>query len=193
MRPHLVRRATCGSVVALTLFAPATCSVGLDAAGGVAATTLVPPTQRLGGVCTVSGPSPTGATSSEAPPTVPKNPTGIDIVWLPGLNTKPCKTVATRAGAHRAAALARDIDQARVSSSTVSYHCPVDDDTSAHLVFTYAHQGSQAVIAQLSGCSWIVVPRYAMRFSTPEFRRDLTTMAPSPWRPYISSNPDPSG
>ncbi len=165
--PRLVIRVATGSAVTLTFLAMAIPSLVVGAAGDSSPTPVVPPTQRQGGVCTVLD-SPPGATSPRNTPlTLPKHPSGGDIVWLPGLNSTTCNAVLTRADAKVAAALARDIDQAPVLSSTVSYSCPADDETRARIVFTFAHRASQTVSAQLSGCSWIVAVGHAMRSSTP--------------------------
>jgi hypothetical protein len=171
-----------------------TVAIGAVVAGagaGVVSSSLVPATHLRGAVCVVSGnsfivPSPPSVTT---PPTVSPHPSGADVVWLPGLNSKTCKAVLTRGSSHIASDLARDIDHAPVDLNSGGIFCPSDDGTSARLYFRYAHDTTQRINAELSGCSWITAPGDASRSSTAQFRKDMTTLAPSAWRSYIAPQP----
>jgi hypothetical protein len=160
--------------------------------GPASAASLIPPTHVRNGVCGVTGTTP--STVGTAAPSVSSRPTGVSVVWLPGLNDKSCKAVLVKGRSGIATALARDIDIARIIPHAGTYSCPVDDGTAARLYFTYGrHRAVQRVDADLSGCAWITAPGRGARASSSRFRRDMTTLAPSAWRPYISPTPDPSG
>jgi hypothetical protein len=148
---------------------------------------LVPATHLRNGVCVVVGGVATG--TGGTPVTVPLHPSGVETVWLPGLNDKVCKAVLVKGSAAVASDLARDIDAAPVVANGDEYMCPNDDGAAARLYFTYGgHHPAQRVDAQLSGCRWITAPDNGTRTSTTQFNQDLSTLAPSAWRRYFPTS-----
>jgi hypothetical protein len=123
-------------------------------------------------------------TSSSGPslPTVPQHPSGVSIVWLPGLNNRSDKAVVTYGSSRIASALADDVNTAPlVADGVVATMCPNDDGTSARLYFKYHHRATRLVYADLSGCSSITASSNVSLSSTAKFRRDLSTLAPRAW------------
>ncbi len=182
-----------GAVTMVMVLATVSAPALAAAHGATGPSSLVPATHLSGAVCVVSGNSATSAHTGTTPFSVPAHPDGVDVVWLPGLDDKSCKAVLTRGTVHVASALASDINGAPVVPAGRLVNCPMDDGTSARLYFTYRHGATERVDADLSGCSYMTVPGHAGRSSSAPFRRDLTTLAPSAWRAYVSANPDPTG
>jgi hypothetical protein len=160
---------------------------------GVTPSSLVPATHPRGVVCVVSGNTSISSPPGTTPPPVLAHPSAVAVVWLPGFNSRACKAVLTRGNAHLASALASDIDGAPVVPNANTYTCPDDDGTGARLYFMYAHGATQRIDADLGDCSWITDPGDGTRASTPQFREDMSTLAPLPWRARLATNADASG
>jgi hypothetical protein len=170
---------------------------GSAASATVATTTVIPAIHLRHGVCSVDGGSSAVGPSigvGAAPPTVSSHPSGVTVIWLPGLNDKTCRAVLVKGGARRAGALARAIDAARFTPHAATIMCPMDDGTVARLYFSFSHRRpTQRIDADLSGCSWITAPGRGARASSSQFRSAMTALAPPAWRPYVAASPDPSG
>jgi hypothetical protein len=136
------------------------------------------------GVCTLPGlPQPSyGSTAPE----VTTNPTGLDLVWTPGLNDKTCKTVQRRATAREASVLAEDIDNAPLIANAVEVNCPADDGSRVVLYFAYPNGIAGPVTIQLDGCGWTFAAGSEMRQTTATLRHDLMSFSPPPWRHYLT-------
>jgi hypothetical protein len=131
------------TIVFTTIAAPA-----VTAYAGVTPSSLVPATHVRGAVCVVSGHASLSSPPGTTAPPVLAHPSAVAVVWLPGLNSRACKAVLTRGNAHIAAALASDIDGARVVPNAETYMCPDDDGTGARLYFMYAHGATQRIDAE---------------------------------------------
>jgi hypothetical protein len=142
------------------------------------------PTSHLRhGVCVVSGIS--TVVPGTAKMVVAAHPTGALIVWLPGLNSKACAIATTHAAADRAAAMARDVMQARSVSNGMAYNCPLDDGARALMYFAYPHAAPPLVVS-LGGCEFISQSGREDRATTSALRNELASLAPCAWRPYFS-------
>jgi hypothetical protein len=163
--------------------------------GGQAAATspgLIPAAHLNGAQCLVSGTGVIPSHSGTTPPTLSAHPSGVEIVWLPGLYSKTCKAVLTRGNAHIASALASAIDEAPVVKPGPPFSCNIQDDrTSARLYFTYAHRSTKRIDDHLSECGSITDSGDggASRSPTDQFLRNMTTLAPAAWRRYVGAVP----
>jgi hypothetical protein len=163
---------------------------------GAASSGLIPATYLNGAECVVSGTNAIPSHPSTTPPTLSAHPSGVDIVWLPGLQSKTCKAVLTRGNAHFASALASAIDDAPMVKPGPPFSCNVNDDlTSARLYFTYVRRSTQRIDDHLSECGSITGSgdRGVSRSPTDQFLRDMTTLAPAAWWAYVAPYPDPRG
>jgi hypothetical protein len=183
-----------GAALICTMFLTAVGAAPVvTAEAGVNPSSLVPATHLRGAVCVVSGDNSISSSPGRMSPSVLAHPSAVDIVWLPGLNSRACKAVLTRGTAHIASTLTSDIDGARVVPNADTYMCPDDDGTGARLYFMYADGATQRIDADLSGCSWITAPGDGARSSTSMFRQDMSILAPRPWRSYLAPDVDRSG
>jgi hypothetical protein len=109
-------------------------------------------------------------------------PVGVIVVWLPGMNQRPCRAALTRGNADLARRLAKDVATApKWPSGTFS--CPADDDSSAQLYFEQSKIAqAELVEVRLAGCKGIDAPGRSARQMTDRFSRDLALIAPAPWR-----------
>jgi hypothetical protein len=168
--------------------------VGMGMTGGQATATSsgLLPTAHLNGIeCLVSGSGVIPKHSGTTPPTLSVHPSGVEIVWLPGLYGMACKVVLTRGNAHIASALASAIDNAPVVKPGPPFSCNIQDNlTSARLYFTYAHRSAQRIDDYLSQCGSITESGDgSSRSSTNQFLRDMTTLAPAAWQRYVAAIP----
>jgi hypothetical protein len=151
-----------------------------------AAPTAPPKSQIANGSCLVNGR--TAPSYGSAAPMVTPHPTSVTVVWTPGLDDRACKAAITKGQGPAASDLAQDIDSARFVPDGIGYSCPFDDYTSAQLYFQYGGRATvERIGVQLGGCSWISSPGSGTRESSSQFRSDLTTLAPSAWRPYLAN------
>jgi hypothetical protein len=121
---------------------------------------------------------------------VPAHPTGASIVWLPSLDSKACAIAMTHVAANRAAALARDVTQARSVPHGLAYNCPLDDGARVLMYFAYGHGHRRAVlplVVDLRGCQLISQSGHEDRATTSSVRDQLVALAPCDWRPYFAS------
>jgi hypothetical protein len=135
------------------------------------------------GVCTGAGLSQPAYGS--IPPTVPLNPTSVDLVWTPGLNDKVCKSVQVRGNTGTASKIARDIDHAAPDANAAGMFCLADDGTRVLVYFGYQGTTVGPVIIQLSGCGWVYAAGSEMRQITTQLRIDLLPLTPLHWKRYL--------
>jgi hypothetical protein len=141
--------------------------------------------------CTSANSAPPAAprtmTGSPVRPSSPpvSNPGGVTVRWVPNLNWKHAHRVVRHGSAALARKLRHDIAAARVFPAGV-YACPMDTGVAARLTLRRGDTVEQAV-ARLTGCATVKVPGQRARFVTDALRRDLATIAPTRWRPYLRS------
>ena len=147
-----------------------------------------PSTHLKKGVCLVSGvPSVVPGTG---PLVIAPYPTGVKILWLPGLNSTACVIATTHAGASTAEALGRAITHAPAVSHGAELSCPEDDDSRASISFTYApHRSAPQVVVQLSGCRLIGQSGREQRSMTSGINNRLAALAPCGWRTDVADSP----
>jgi hypothetical protein len=144
----------------------------------------VPSSHVQNGVCEVAGdtPDPTG----RQPLVVAPRPTGVTVIWLPGLDSKSCTAATSHGGAGTAVRLARAIDHARTISAHAVFNCPNDDGTAAWLTFSYAgHKSSARIDLSLSGCRFMNAPGTLRRSMSVGVSTALSSLAPCPWATYV--------
>jgi len=93
------------------------------------------------------------------------DPSGATVLWLPGLNSKPCRTVLTHLGPVRARTFAADVDKAKpFPKGAIS--CPMDDGSSATVFLAYAGRTETEVVrVGLTGCASFSAPHRAILWS----------------------------
>jgi hypothetical protein len=156
-------------------------------AAQAAAQAAAPTTHLKNGVCLVSG-APAVVPGTAALVVTP-HPTGLKILWLPGLNSTACAIAMTRAGETTAAALARAITHAPAVSSGVAISCPNDDGSRAMMSFTYArHRAATRLVVDLDGCGFISQSGKEQRRTTTAVRAKLAALAPCGWRTYFADS-----
>jgi hypothetical protein len=188
-------RAREGSITVMILLAIGAGPVVARADAWDASSNLIPATHLSGAECVVSGTSAIPSHPGTTPPTVSSHPSGVEIVWLPGLYGMACQAVLTRGNAHIASDLGSDIDHAPVVVARGPISCNVQDDrTSVRLYFTYARRSTQRIDDYLSECGSITDSGGGgtSRSPTNQFLRDMTTLAPAAWRVYVAPYPDPT-
>ena len=95
-------------------------------------------------------------------PRVDLDPTGATVLWLPGLNSRPCRTVLTHIGAVRARRLAAEVDRAKPFPRG-PIECPADDGSAATVFLTYARRAEAEVVrVGLTGCRSFSAPHRAI-------------------------------
>lgn len=161
-------------------------SANADTKERLVAPTAPPKSWIANGSCLVN--ERTAPSYGSTAPMVASHPTSVTVVWTPGLNDKACKAAITKGQGPAASDLAQDIDSARFVPDGIGYSCPFDDYTSAQLYFQYGRYATiERIGVQLGGRSWISSPGSGTRESSSQFRSDLTTLAPSAWRPYFAN------
>jgi hypothetical protein len=195
MKMRWMARSGPGSIIAMILLAISGAPVVAQADAVAASSSLIPAAHLRGAVCVVSETSAIPSHLSTPPPTLSPDPSGVTVVWIPGLNSKTCKAVLTRGNAHVASVIASGLDHAMIVQRGVQsgpiMSCPNNDGTTARLYFTYVHRPTQRIDFDLSGCTWITGP--GRRFFTAQFRADMSMLAPNEWRAYVAPNPDTFG
>jgi len=168
-------------VVGLTLLV----SLCLPAGAGATASRFptAPKTHRdSSGACLVSGGT-QGYPLGNRPLLVGAHPTGVAVVWLPGLNATTCKATVTVGTSKVADDLALDIDQAPLANPGVV--CPNDDGSAAVLYVTFKIAPTEMIHISLDGCGWITMRGTAGRMKTAQLASNLLPLAPPMWRTYL--------
>jgi hypothetical protein len=148
-----------------------------------AAPTAPPQTQRRHHVCTVTGTAPPVQASGHGLVWLRRHPTGVTVVWYPGLNSKRCHAQLTHRGRHAARKIVAGIDAApRVKRGM--YSCPMDDGTRLGLYVTYRGRTEYVGLA-LTGCRTVSAPHRSARWQSNPANRVLGRQAPKPWRRYL--------
>jgi hypothetical protein len=179
------------SAVAALAFVALLPLVGSQLAGAQATATapaaLSPSAHLEKGVCLVSGaPSVVAGTAALV---VAPHPTGVKILWLPGLDSTACAIATTHAGASTAAALGRAITHAPAVSNAAAHFCPEDDGTRVVISFTYPHnQSGTRLVVDLGGCRFIGQSGREQRSTTPFVSEKLAALAPCGWRTYFPNS-----
>ncbi|MBN9621151.1 MAG: hypothetical protein J0H43_15715 [Actinobacteria bacterium] len=93
---------------------------------------------------------------------VDANPISAVVLWLPGQDFTPCRSVLTQLDATQARALATAV---RISTPfPAGQGCPADNGSSVTVFFRYANQPTAEVVNQrLSGCQWVTAPGHDHR------------------------------
>lgn len=132
------------------------------------------------GGCTLKGTSPDTPTE-QALVSVDRPPSGVVIVWVPGLNQRPCRAQLIHDGARIARGLVAAIDTAPVIPPGSSA-CPAADGAGADLYFTYPGRAGEQAQVELSGCEGVGAPGRAPRQLSDDLVAALLPLAPGPWR-----------
>ena len=165
-------------------------SAAAEAAAAVPATQAphAPSAHLQNGECLVSG-APSIIAGSQ-PLIVAPHPTGVKILWLPGLNSTACAIATTHGGISTAAALARAISHAPAVSNGPERFCPEDDNARVSISFTYArHRSAPPLFVSLDGCRLISQADREQRSTTPAVSDKLAALAPCGWRSYFAVSP----
>jgi hypothetical protein len=162
--------------------------IAQPAAAALAPAQAAAPTSHLkNGVCLVSG-APSVVPGTAALVVAPR-PTGLKILWLPGLNSTTCAIATTHAGPSTAATLARAITHAPAVPTGAVINCPNDDGTRALISFTYAQRRSAPhLVVALGGCQFISQSGKEQRTTTSAVRDKLADLAPCGWRTYFAAD-----
>ena len=138
------------------------------------------PTELRNRVCMVPGRGDRGPVGHPLA-TVDPHPSAVTLVWLPGLNQRPCHSERASYGPQLAGRLADDVDRAPAFPPG-AFSCPMDDGSSLDLYFAYPGTDRREYVrVDLTGCSAISAPGRAVRRSTEELHRDLAPLVPSDW------------
>ena len=183
-------RVCVGIICTLLLFIIGAAAV-VAASDAGPSSSLIPATHLSGAVCVVSGTNANPSNPGMTPFPLSPHPSGVVVVWLPGLNSKACKAVLTRGNAHIASVLASGLDQAMMVQRGVHsgpiLSCPNDNGTTARLYFTYAHRPTQRIDLDLSGCGSISLLKVDSQRPSSGGHEAL---APKAWRAYVAPHPD---
>lgn len=91
-------------------------------------------------------------------PWVDEHPTGAVVLWVPGINAKPCQMFLTRLDSQQAGVLAQAVRTAGAGLHGV-VNCPMDDGSSATVYFIYPDRPLAEVVRfELSGCGGLSAP-----------------------------------
>ncbi len=117
---------------------------------------------------------------------VDRSPSGVAIVWVPGLDQRPCRAELVRAGPPIARGLVAAIDTApAIPPGTTA--CPAADDTEADLYFLYPGRPAEQSQVGLSGCESVGAPGRAPGQLSDDLVAALLPLAPGPWRTRFPS------
>ena len=195
-RPPATSRASMGKVkvasvwVALVFAATLLAACGqapppVDGAGSLPSKA-PPATIMANGACILAGSK--GAPTSNGSRTtleVRTNPRFARVIWVPGLNARPCRAVLSRLGRGEADALATAIDAAPLFP-TGTIACPNDDGGAADVYFSYRTAPSVArVWISLAGCRPIAAMDRWPRKLDSSVMDLLRSGAPRAWRHYL--------
>jgi hypothetical protein len=98
---------------------------------------------------------PSGGTTR---PWLDPEPTGGEVLWLPGLNSRRCRGVLTPIDRDHAVRIAGAVDAAKPFPPGI-YHCPMDDASSATVFLFYAGTKlAELVRIKLGGCGGVSAP-----------------------------------
>ena len=138
------------------------------------------------GPCVLTGGGrPPGSNGSNTPLNVGKNPAFAVVIWVPGLNARPCRAALTRIGKSGARALAGAIDAAPLFPKG-TFNCPADDGGAADVYFAYRGAPSVArVWISLAGCRPVVMEDRWPRQLDTTIMDLLRAGAPQAWRHYL--------
>ena len=127
-----------------------------------------------------------GSNGSNAPLEVGKSPDYAVVIWVPGLNARPCRAAMTRIGKSAANALAGAIDAAPLFPKG-TFNCPADDGGAADVYFAYRGAPSVArVWISLAGCRPVVMEDRWPRQLDSSIMDLLRAGAPQAWEHYLS-------
>ncbi len=113
-------------------------------------------------------------------------PTGVVLVWLPGLNGRPCRAVLAHAGTRVARQLAVGVDAAPAVRPGLSAGA-ADDATAVGLYFTYAGRTvAEEVLIGLGGEELVDAPGRSPRELTDALAAVLRPLAPLAWRQRLN-------
>ena len=159
---------------------PATPSIGIP--------TQAPRTRiASNGPCVlVGGARAPGSNGSNVPLEVARNPDYAVVIWVPGLNARPCRAAMTRIGMSEARSLAGAIDAAPLFPKG-TFNCPADDGGAADIYFAYRGASPVArVWISLAGCRPVVMEDRWPRQLVSSIMDLLRHGAPQAWRHYLS-------
>jgi hypothetical protein len=142
---------------------------------------VVPASRQRGRVCITPGSQVTPASHGRLV-SVDPHPVGVTLVWLPGLNQRPCRSVMTRENAPVASRLQAELDAARAFPHR-AINCPMDDGAAVDLYFDYDHGLSEFVQVGLAGCAPAVAPHRTARMGFGALVAELLAIAPPAWLP----------
>ena len=138
------------------------------------------------GPCLVVGSKgPPAINGSRTPLEIGASPRSAVVIWVPGMNARPCRAELTRLGKTQSRALAIAIDAAPLFPSGV-LSCPAYDGGAADVYFAY--RGTPSVVnvwISLAGCRSVnVLNRWPRRVDS-SITDVLRTGAPRAWRRYL--------
>lgn len=138
------------------------------------------------GGCVLQGAAPATATAGQSLVGVDRSPSGVIIVWVPGLNQRPCRAQLGRDGSRIARGLAAAVDTAPAVPPGSSA-CPAADGAGADLYFLYPGRPGEQAQVSLSGCEDVGAPGRAPRQLSDDLVAALRPLAPGPWRIRLAS------
>lgn len=117
---------------------------------------------------------------------VRSHPTGVVMIWLPGLNAKKCVARRTVSGAALAGRVAAAVRHAGAFPNG-ALPCPYADGTEVQVYLRYQDQRDEYAVVTLNGCRAVSAPSRHARWSTTKLQRALRKAAPAAWRSYLAS------
>lgn len=177
-----------GAVVLAAAILTAACgqATPLTRGGGPLPTRALPAKIAANGPCVLVGgrAAPTPG-ESQTPLEVGSDPLFAVVLWVPGLNARPCRAALTRLDEAEAGALADAINAAPVfPHGTIA--CPADDGGAADVYLAYDGGASVArVWISLAGCHPVTAQDRWPRKLDASIVRALRAGAPRPWQRYL--------
>lgn len=152
----------------------------------IAAPAHAPAATETGGSCITNAKLPSGGSvGSRNLVWLRSHPTGVIIVWTPGLNATKCvarRTVGSEALAEKIAGAVQ-----RAKAEPRGLFCPRDDGSGVQIYTRYADGRDEYARVELTGCSTISAPGRASREDTSRLRQALGAAAPNGWKSYFNS------
>lgn len=144
------------------------------------------PAAVVAGDCALQGVSAHTATTEQGLVSVDPSASGLVILWVPGLNQRPCWAELVDSGSGVARRLAAAIDTAPATTPGTTA-CTAADNTGAELYFQYPGRPSERADVSLSGCEGVAAPGRDQRQLSDDLAASLLPLAPGAWRTRLPS------
>lgn len=149
------------------------------------APTRAPGTVTVSGSCTVRGAVTAVDSGVHGLVLVDRLPTRVALVWVPGLDTRPCAAVLSHAGQRVARQLAAAVDTAPPVPDGMGVGV-AGDGMEVRLYFDYPGRTAEQVTVGLGGAGHVGAPGRDLRELTDALAAVLRPLAPPAWRPRLN-------